>query len=185
MKNVKSSPAHVHPDGAIYAPKHTHLFVKVQRKKMLTGYGLFAGQDIVKGAIIAKAGGLVVTSIADFPKNFNYAVLIAPKLYVAPYSFDKLEDIWFLNHSCNSNMARVGGLIYFAKRGIQAGEQLTVDYAPMVAGEENWHMECLCAQPNCRKLITGDDWKQPAVAKDLWIEWLPHIQNHILKSKVL
>lgn len=59
----------------------------------------------------------------------------------------------FINHSCEPNIiSRIvkGHILYFAKRDIKKGEELTVDYhfAPDVE-----MVPCGCGAPNCRGTI--------------------------------
>ena len=50
-----------------------------------------------------------------------------------------------------------------ALREIKAGEELMFDYA-MTDGGPYDEFECYCGSSNCRKKITGADWKLP----ELW-----------------
>jgi hypothetical protein len=43
-------------------------------------------------------------------------------------------------------------------RDIPAGAELTIDYA-MIDGNPAERMACSCGTPECRKIITGDDWR--------------------------
>ena len=48
-------------------------------------------------------------------------------------------------------------------RNIQIEEEITYDYAMTDANWENVtcaEMKCLCEANNCRRIITGDDWKR-------------------------
>jgi len=51
-----------------------------------------------------------------------------------------------------------GQICFVAMRSIQAGEKLCLDYAMAITGD--YKMECNFGNSNCRKLITGDDWKK-------------------------
>jgi len=51
-----------------------------------------------------------------------------------------------------------GQICFVAMRSIQAGEELCLDYAMAITGD--YKMECNFGNSNCRKLITGDDWKK-------------------------
>jgi len=58
-----------------------------------------------------------------------------------------------INHSCDPNLAgrRISGhVLYFSRRQIQAGEELTVDYryAPTAL-----QVRCRCGSPKCRGTI--------------------------------
>jgi SET domain-containing protein len=43
-------------------------------------------------------------------------------------------------------------------RDIPAGAELTIDYA-MIDGHADERMACSCGAPECRKIITGNDWR--------------------------
>jgi hypothetical protein len=43
-------------------------------------------------------------------------------------------------------------------RDIPAGAELTIDYA-MIDGHPAERMECSCGAQECRKIITGNDWR--------------------------
>jgi len=47
-------------------------------------------------------------------------------------------------------------------RDIPAGSELTIDYV-MTDGDPVKRMECSCGAPECCKVITGDDWRLPAL----------------------
>jgi len=56
----------------------------------------------------------------------------------------------YINHSCEPNLsARLvrGHILYFSKRAIRKGEELTVDYQ---YSNEITRMPCRCGAPTCR-----------------------------------
>jgi hypothetical protein len=56
-----------------------------------------------------------------------------------------------------------GQVVVVAFKDIRAGEEITFDYAMTDAncsGIACVEMECLCESKNCRKVVTGDDWKR-------------------------
>jgi hypothetical protein len=50
-----------------------------------------------------------------------------------------------------------------ARRDIAVDEELTYDYATSESLLESLDMNCLCGSANCRKRITGDDFKSAAL----------------------
>lgn len=53
-----------------------------------------------------------------------------------------------------------GAFTIVAKRDVEAGEELTIDYALWEADENyisSW--ECNCGSSRCRKRVTGNDWR--------------------------
>ena len=76
-----------------------------------------------------------------------------------------LDDYWTLdgafggsgaeiiNHSCDPNLTasiRSGHILYFSKRLIQPGEELTVDYQ---FSDKIEHVRCVCGSHKCRGAI--------------------------------
>ncbi len=178
-------PKNVLRDGHRFAPSEVAIFSRVTVRVIHNlGYsGLFAEEFIPKGTIIARDGGKVLFSIDDIPSDQKYCTLISENLFLAPSDYESKSPLEYLNHSCDSNTSRIGGLVYMAKRDIDSGEEINIDYAPLVAGLDNWTMNCLCGSKNCRKVVTGDDWLRPELGVTLWNEWLPHIQRKIITSQ--
>ncbi len=169
------------PNGGDFAPRVPTAFCRLEvRPKSNDQRGVFACENIYKGTTVFRDGGVVVPmSIPKFPK-YGYSVVIDEGLMLAPRDYDNMESIYFLNHNCDSNLARIGGLIYVAKKEIRAGDELTVDYSPLLADyKEDWSLDCDCLAAECRHKITSRDYRNPDLAIRLWDEWLPFIQRKI------
>ena len=81
---------------------------------------------------------------------------------------------YYVNHPCDPNM-----LNDVAWRDIEAGEEITTDYASSEASP-NYHLEpCMCGSSLCRGRITGNDWKQPEVQQRYRGSFTPHIEGLI------
>lgn len=50
---------------------------------------------------------------------------------------------------------------FAARKDIQRDEELTYDYA-LAESNPDFRMECKCGASNCRGIITGNDWRDPA-----------------------
>ncbi len=68
-----------------------------------------------------------------------------------------------LNHSCDPS-AWVSGLELRARRPIEAGDEITVDYATLY-DEILPEFECDCGTPLCRGTVGGSDWRDDAVLR--------------------
>ncbi len=168
------------PNSYEVAPSKSRTYVDVEVKHLAENFrGLFVKESVAEGTVLACDGGVVVSSLNDDMMNLNYIGLIDEKLWLAPQDFNNPEPVYFINHSCDSNVARYGGLIYVAKRDIFSGEQLTIDYAPLISEYNDFQFECLCQSQFCRQTVTSADWKNPVLAKKLWREWLPYIQKKL------
>lgn len=162
------------------------MFIRAEKRLIhnLDFYGFFALEPIVAGTVMGINGGQVLLNVDDIPQEPGYAEMITEDLLLAPRDYQNMEDLWFTNHSCDSNMARLGGLVFIAKRFIAENEEITIDYAGLVT-DPTWEMSCRCGSPQCRHQVTGNDWRNPKIAKALWQEWLPYIQKRIVALEIL
>ena len=134
-----------------------------KRVSRIQGRGLFAREAISSGEIVAVKGGTVIDASAfeQIREAVSPAdIQIEDGLYIAPASVEELEaNILCLNHSCHPNVGVRGQITFVAMRDIPAGAELTIDYA-MIDGNPDERMDCACGAPECRKVITGDDWRR-------------------------
>jgi uncharacterized protein len=140
------------------------------RKSNSHGNGVFALEDIEKGERIAILGGDIMTidEIDSIPKNLHeYPMQIEERFVIGSRTNEEPEDTDFFNHSCDPNAGIKGQIFIEAMRKIKKGEEITFDYAMTVSESVDsdvvFVMECECGAPNCRKVITENDWK----SKDL------------------
>lgn len=135
-----------------------------KRSSSIQGRGLFARDSIARGEIVAVKGGAIMdsASFAWVRDEVSPAeIQIEDGLYIGPRSADEIEaSILCLNHSCNPNVGVRGQITFVAMRDIPAGSELTIDYA-MIDGDPSERMDCRCGAPECRRVITGDDWRLP------------------------
>jgi uncharacterized protein len=100
-------------------------------------------------------------SLAEFftlPQELiAYPHQIDDNLMFGPTSVKDVGVAEFVNHSCNPNSGFFDEITLVAIRTIQPGEQITIDYA-FSETFALFSMECKCKEPDCRKIITCDDW---------------------------
>lgn len=135
------------------------------RPSRIVGRGLFADVPIAEGEIVCVKGGHLLTKaeFANYQSVANEAELqIADDLFLSPVTEAEFEDLMmFLNHSCDPNVGILGQIIFVAMRPIAANEELTLDYATIERPAEP--MACRCDAPSCRRFITSQDWRKPAL----------------------
>ena len=83
-----------------------------------------------------------------------------------------------LNHCCDPNLGWADETTLVAIRDIGAGEELTLDYATVIA-DEDFVMMCHCETYRCRQVIEGTDWKIPQLQKRYAGHWSPPVQRLI------
>ncbi|MCG8493655.1 MAG: SET domain-containing protein-lysine N-methyltransferase [Sneathiellales bacterium] len=89
-------------------------------------------------------------------------IQIADNLFIGPVTEETREEgMMHLNHSCDPNVGIQGQVSFVAMRQIAPGEELSFDYA--TGDHDDWEMTCQCGARECRGIITGYDWKIPAL----------------------
>ena len=152
----------------------SYLSLKVEKRQSKidpSGRGLFSKEFIKKDEIIGiKAGHIIKKQKFDksggFSSKIGEATLqIADNFFLGPLNSEEIQNTMMsVNHSCSPNIGFMGNTIVVAMRDIKKGEELTTDYAMHINYPE-FNMECLCNQKECRKAITGQDWKDKKLQK--------------------
>jgi uncharacterized protein len=110
------------------------------------GRGVFAAQRIASGEVIIEDCRDVLSdeAVSALPADERefVSVMNGKNILMRPPSR-------FVNHSCNPN-ARGTDQHDVAIRVIEAGEEITVDYADEVPG---LRLECNCRAPKCRRVV--------------------------------
>lgn len=126
------------------------------------GRGLFAAEPVKKGELVAVKGGSIFsrqTRDALARTLGSAEIPIAEDLYIGPlYAKERDGSMIFSNHSCDPNIGVQGQIVFVAMRDITAGEELTHDWA--MTDDEPGEMACRCGAVNCRKIVTGQDWRR-------------------------
>lgn len=141
----------------------SYISPKVILRNSKNGKGLFALNDIKKNAAIVDyidaPGKFLTTKEADifYDEGNDYMIQVDEDLFFVATTEDELEDSDYINHSCDPNCGFNGTLKIVAMRDIQEGEEITIDYA--MSESSQYQMKCHCGNVNCRKVISGDDWK--------------------------
>lgn len=159
-------------------------------KKLYVGYsqisgeGLFAGEFIQAGEAILSFGGTLAL-VADRNSGKYLASTFAgitDAIMICEDSDAEKDYSDFINHSCNPNIGMDDCLTIIAIRDIKKDEELVCDYAFWEA-EEGWQMkcECNCGASNCRKKITGTDWRNIKSSDFLFSFYSPFLQRRIIK----
>ena len=129
----------------------------------LAGRGVIAIAPVGKDEIVAiKAGNIITrTELGQATLDAgDMALQIDDDFYIAPRFPDEVDDMSvFINHSCDPNVGFRGQVVYVAMRDIEAGEELTHDYA--MERSDDYLLDCHCGSPLCRGKVTGQDWKLP------------------------
>ena len=133
------------------------------RESPIHGRGLFAVEPIAAGEVVCVKGGYVFDreTLRSMPGWYRAAeIQVAEDLFIGPVEEGEREgSMVFSNHSCEPNVGVRGQVVFVAMRAIEAGEELTHDWA--TTDDDDYELECRCGAPGCRKLVTGQDWRRP------------------------
>jgi SET domain-containing protein len=138
------------------------------RESKIHGRGLFAIDDIAKGEVVAIKGGHIIdreTLRREItPRLGPVEIQIDDDLFIAPVTDEEREmSMLYSNHSCDPNVGIRGEITFVAMRDIRPGEELTHDWA--MTDNDDYSIECRCHAPDCRKILTGKDWRRPELQK--------------------
>ncbi|MFH1848758.1 MAG: SET domain-containing protein-lysine N-methyltransferase [archaeon] len=141
---------------------------KIETKESkIDGKGIFARQNIAKGEMLfIKAGHIVGydEAMKCSREIGEYDVQISDNFFLVPKRKDEIRDLAVqFNHSCNPNAGPDGQITFVALRDIIKGQEITCDYAAITAYP--YRLSCKCGSKNCRKIITGDDWRSEELQK--------------------
>ena len=134
----------------------------VVKDSLIQGKGLFASESVRKGEVVAVKGGSIFDrkTLAKIEKILGPAeIQIEEDLFIGPIKAEEREGaMLYLNHSCEPNVGVQGQIVFVAMRDIEAGEELTLDWA--TTDDDNYEMKCNCGAKNCRGIVTGQDWRK-------------------------
>jgi uncharacterized protein len=86
------------------------------------------------------------------------------------------------NHSCGPNVWWIDAYSQAARRDIEAGEELTNDYATST-GIADFRMDCACGSELCRGEITGLDWQRADLQERYGEHWTPGLLDLIRRRR--
>jgi hypothetical protein len=156
------------------------------RCSRIHGAGLFATKDFTPDEVVIVLGGTIfsVDEVRRGKALDQSTTGYGEGLYVGKPIVKKdqspfLDD--YLNHSCNPNLWLKGRLTIVTRRGILAGEEITIDYSTWEI-EESWKLpgQCNCGSHICRGKVTGRDWRSRQFQHQYNGHLLPCLVDRIL-----
>jgi SET domain-containing protein len=160
------------------------------RRSKIHGKGVFSRDKIRKGERVAIFGGEImrIDEIDNLPAKLQeYPMQIEERFVLGSRASRDPEDADFFNHSCEPNTGFKGQIFLVALRNIEPDEEITFDYAMVVSKSVQsnavFEMACDCGAKGCRRKITENDWKRPALQKRYDRYFSEYIQEKIDKKK--
>ena len=155
------------------------------RKSPIHGRGLFASRPIRKGEIVAIKGGHILDrpALARVRRRIAASYIQIDDLFYigALRSAEVALNKIFVNHSCEPNLGIRGQITFVARRAIEAGEELTYDWA--MEEDAPAVTRCACGAHRCRGRLTGQDWKIASLQKRYRGYFSAYIEEKIRKQR--
>src|SRR3954470_8949152 len=167
-------------------PNLSYLSPKVApRESPIHGTGLFAVEPIAEGETVCVKGGYIfnrrrLDSMLGWYRAAE--IQIAEDLFIGPLDEEEREgSMIFSNHSCEPNIGVRGQIVFVAMRDIEAGEELTHDWA--TTDDDDYTTECNCGALACRKVLTGKDWRKEELREKYRGYFSSYLQEKIDRAK--
>lgn len=153
------------------------------------GRGLFARAPIPAERTVVHLGGRLVSG-EELRALLRAAEEDPNELYIDCITVDDDrhlvippgQDVHFGNHSCDPNLWHADAFTLAARRDVDAGEELTVDYATQTA-DPDFRMTCRCGSELCRGAVTGEDWRRPELQERYGGHWVPALRKKIARER--
>lgn len=168
----------------------SYVSTKIEKREVCgRGYGLFAKELILKGEIVSISGGVIIdiSQLQEFKdQNLDYTYHITDQFLICPLNPDDPSDDWRMNHCCEPNCGLDGNIVFIAIKDIQKDQELTYDYC-MTEIDPLYSLDLSCDKSSCRKILTGNDWKNSELQKkygDNFSNYIKKKIKHLLSDKI-
>jgi uncharacterized protein len=149
----------------------------------IAGRGLGTNAALEAGQVVLRLGGRLVSTgelarLLDESAGYLDTVTVFEDAHLVLPSGTTLH---YGNHSCEPNLWHVGPYEVAARRPIDPGEELTIDYATH-SGAPGFSMACACGAPRCRGVVTSEDWRRPDLQARYAGHWVPALRERIRRG---
>jgi len=159
---------------------YSYLNPKCEARQLADGScGVFTIEKLTKNELVSLWGGKIIREDeldSSIPRFTQRVLQLDESLYILTAEEKEPNDCF--NHSCNPNLGFFGQIGLVAMRDIEAGNELTFDYAMSDGGPYD-EFDCLCGSASCRKKVTGNDWRLPELQEKYHGYFSPYISRRI------
>jgi hypothetical protein len=143
----------------------------------IEGTGLFAGRAFAEGETVMVLGGTAIDDAELARLTPHSSLAIGEGINLMQADDDPAQ---YGNHSCDPSLWLADEVTVVTRRPVEAGEELTIDYATMTVVP--WQMECSCGAASCRSVVTGDDWRRSDLRERYAGRFSPFINVRIARA---
>ena len=126
---------------------------KLLVKRSSAGLGLFAGEDLPKGACLIEYKGRPISEKEEYTSKSKYLFEVSSKVTIDGTA--RTNTARYINHSCRPNCEieiKKGHVVVMAKRNIKMGEELNYDYGKDYWDEHIKPIGCRCLKCTEKKV---------------------------------
>ncbi len=145
------------------------------------GKGIFANSNIKRGEKIIVWGGNYTDAVGAQKAKEKGMLVFQWDDDLYSYEDRGKDDGYYINHSCNPNLWMTDAYTLTAMRDINAGEEITIDYALFEEDDYISKWKCNCGSSLCRGRVTGEDWKSIVLQKRYKGHFSPLLNKRIQK----
>ncbi len=158
-----------------------HKYVVVRDNDVIAGTGLVAIGEIKAGEIVSQLEPnqpmLLIADVLKMTPEEQDKVLFYGYQCSETHIVNETGDEKYMNHACDPNTWWGDDNTMIARRDIQAGEELTYDYATTEIAVP-FEMDCHCGSDSCRGRVTNRDY----LDSDWQARFGTHLPQHTLKA---
>jgi hypothetical protein len=160
------------------------VMIELKPSKVVPGeVGVFAARRLSKGSVIPLPEGVrLATKFVEWRvlqcdrptlRKIKRLCLTSSSGFFYGGDLNFWPAAWYVNHSCDPNLGFDSQRNFVVLEPVRKGEELTIDYA---FGERDpqFRMVCKCGTPDCRGIVTGDDWRNPTFRTKYQQYFWPH-----------
>lgn len=151
-------------------------FIRLKPSEIVRGeIGAFAMMDFNAGDIIVRSVDFEddnIMRVEEYDKLepdlkelvMAHSTIMEDILYL-PHDINFLRPINYFNHSCDPNTGFDADDNYVAIHPIRKDEEFSLDYS-FLNTNQDYVLICHCGTPQCRRSVTGSEWKNPQFVKE-------------------
>ncbi|MEI8230473.1 MAG: SET domain-containing protein [Candidatus Peregrinibacteria bacterium] len=170
---------------------HSWIHPSLEVRTVPFGKGLFTTKRIKKDEILVIFGGYIFSFAEEllFPRGMrDFAHQISPKFVMGVRKRSELQPVDYINHSCSPNAGFKGQIFLVAMKDLIKDEQISFDYCMVLSKatgvKKAYKFSCHCCSPECRKVVTWNDWKNPLLQEKYKGYFQYYLEDKIKKLKI-
>ena len=169
------------------AKKLPPVLIELKPSKITLGeVGVFAARDLKEGTIVGDVQYLNLGDVYKWAEYDSFDSETKNKIdafclgteqdFACPVDFNYLSVPWYFNHECEGKVGfdDMGNFVLISHA--TKGEELTYDYS-LAEINPKFSMHCTCGSTRCRKIVSGNDWKNDAFRKKYKNFFLPEVKK--------